>query len=228
VQMSIAKQINGSMGGASRPMSNTGSQDNEIDETNPSTPFPDSIAVSIPGTPLANGNFSTPSTILAAARIPPTRFEVYPRPQGQPPPKRRAGRPFGTRRRPSTPAKRNNGTPLSMTIGNSVQVSPSRNGTGKASPALNGLGNGLSTPTGTVRRTRSKLHESVNGLGFELSLGLGETAEDEGGEVRVNGLSVASASPRTLRGRGKVVEEVDDDPDAEGEEEPLDVVMADA
>jgi histone acetyltransferase SAS3 len=100
---------------------------------------------------------------------------------------------------------------------------------GKASPALNGLGNGASTPTTTVRRTRSKLHESVNGLGFELSLGLGETHEDESGEVKVNGARVSSVSPRTTRGRGKVVEmEIDEDIDAEGEEEPLDVVMADA
>ncbi|KAF2812406.1 uncharacterized protein BDZ99DRAFT_439527 [Mytilinidion resinicola] len=237
VQMALAKQVNGSAGGASRPMSNTGSQDNEADDGDPMTPFLDSIAVSTLGTPLANGNgnAATPPTVIAAYRIPPTRFEVYPPPPGMPAPKRRAGRPFGARRRPSTPAKRNsvNVTPLPMPLGNSTQISPSRNGTGKAmgkaSPLLNGVSNGVSTPSTTVRRTRSKLHESVNGLGFELSLGLGETPEDEGGEVRVNGTSAASASPRTTRGRGKVIEmEADEDLDAEGEEEPLDMVMADA
>jgi histone acetyltransferase SAS3 len=199
-----------------------------------------------PGTPLANG-----STIAAAGSqltgtvptIPPTRYEVFPHIPGMSTTaKRRPGRPFGSRRRTSTPQRVRN-LPLSAATApvSRIQLLPNRSGSGKGSP------NGALTP-GTIsgRRTRSKLGESVvNGINGD---------SEEGGAVkylngRRSGTRSQTGSPRNSRsskGKGKLLrsldtqDDEDEDEDAEGEvddedmdidaegEDDEDIVMADS
>lgn len=128
-----------------------------------------------------------------------------------------------------------------------MQMSPSRNGSGKASPSANGA----LTPSGSisVRRTRSKLGESViNRLGEEaIAVAVGEVKAVNGRRI---GTRSTSGSPKGLmngKGKEKVVEADTDgvngnghisgddidaegemDLDAEGEEDTVDVIMADA
>ena len=203
----------GSSGAPSRAISHTGS------DADPATPDALLAPPSQPGTPLPNGTGTsngaggTPTASAPASAappphpaslIPPARFEVFPPIPGMPSSKRRAGRPFGSRRRTSTPVRRGLavagvGVGVGVGVGKPVvQLSPGRSA--RASPSRNGA----LTPSGSVRRTRSKLGEMVNGVG------LGEEGEDEeedeeegvvrGGEVRsVNG------SPKGRgRGRGKI------------------------
>ncbi|KAF2465517.1 uncharacterized protein BDR25DRAFT_346061 [Lindgomyces ingoldianus] len=199
-----------------------------------------------PGTPLANG--STPALSISQPTrpfptIPPTRYEIFPPIPGQPTAKRRPGRPFGSRRRTSTP-QRNRNLPLSIATApvSKMQLSPSKNGSGKASP----LANGALTPTPggsmSVRRTRSKLGETVvNGLGDETP---------EGGEIKTvngrrSGTRSSNGSPnnaRNAKSKGKFVVADDEDQDmdveedtdgemdidAEGEEDTVDVSMINA
>ncbi|KAI8935104.1 hypothetical protein NX059_007699 [Plenodomus lindquistii] len=143
-----------------------------------------------PGTPLANG-----STIALAGShtddpaIPPSRYEIFPPIPGQPAQRRRPGRPFGSRRRTSTPNRiRNTSLSLHTAPVSKIQLTPSR--ASKASPSRNGNGNGAVTPgTVSLRRTRSRLGESVTN-GDEV---------EEGGAVKplvggggVNGRSMRS------------------------------------
>ncbi|KAL6707745.1 Histone acetyltransferase [Coniothyrium glycines] len=184
-----------------------------------------------PGTPLANG-----STIALAGShmdeplIPPSRYEIFPPIPGQPQHKRRPGRPFGTRRRTSTPNRpRNTSLSIHTAPVSKMQLSPSRNG--KGPPSANG---NLTPGTISLRRTRSRLGESVTN---------GEDVED-GGAVKaviINGRrstrSSASSlgSPRNgrdLKGKGRalpVEEELDEvDPDAEGDYDEDDGMDIDA
>jgi histone acetyltransferase SAS3 len=217
------------------------------DEGEPSTPAllrDESIngGSPTPGTPLANGSlsamsFSQPTSAFPA--IPPSRYQVWPPLPGQASTKRSRGRPFGSRRR-STP-QRVRSTPHSIATVpvSKIQLSPSKNGDGKASPTSNGA----FTPGGkNIRRTRSKLGEVLtNG-----------DDEADGGEVKsVNGrrsgtrsstgspnnkLLKAKARPIVLDDEDELGEpELGSDVDAEGEldidaegEEDDDIVMVGA
>ncbi|KAF2733435.1 hypothetical protein EJ04DRAFT_577633 [Polyplosphaeria fusca] len=172
-----------------------------------------------PGTPLPNGSVSAMSLsqqTVTAASIPPTRYVVFPYLPGQPTAKRARGRPFGSRRRTSTP-HRTRSTPHSIATAplSKIQFSPSKNGDGKASPTSNGA----LTPGGkNLRRTRSKLGEVfMNG-----------DDEEDGGEVKlVNGRrsgtrsgtrsSTGSPNIKTLKGKGKAIVVHDEDEDGENE-----------
>lgn len=235
------------------PLEETGPTVNEADP-GPDIPLEDAVDDGSPAppgtgadTPLANG-----STIALAGSaitsngpaIPPTRYEIFPPIPGAAAAKRRPGRPFGARRRTSTP-NRVRSTPLSIhtePVSRMQQLSPIRSR--RDSPSRNGA----RTPaTISVRRTRSRLGESVTN-GDDI---------DEGGEVKAvvtNGRRSTRSSassggspqvhPRVVinnssRGKGKVMpveeeqEEVEDvdadgdydeDDDAEGEsDEEMDV-----
>jgi histone acetyltransferase SAS3 len=183
----------------------------------------------VPDTPRGNGSTggiagSQPST--ENGHIPPTRYEIFPPIPGMPAAKRRPGRPFGSRRRPATP-HRTRSTPLAIATApvSKTQLSPSKNGSGKASPSLNGQ----ITPGGsvTLRRTRSRLGESV------LSGPVGDEMTEGGAVKAVNGYHTRSrsgtGSPKHANGKGKgkpvgneegTDEDEDgesDDPDADGE-----------
>ncbi|KAF2706327.1 hypothetical protein K504DRAFT_459617 [Pleomassaria siparia CBS 279.74] len=198
-----------------------------------------------PGTPLANGSTAAVAgSQLSGPLIPPSRYEVFPHIPGMPTAKRRPGRPFGSRRRTSTP-QRNRNTPLSIATAPVSRLQlPSRSHSGKTSPSANGA---LTPGTISGRRTRSKLGESV----FN---GTNGTEDDEGGAVkstngRSSGTQSHTGSPRQSRsskGKGTLLRALEDDIededlDAEGEvdeigdmdidaegEEDDDVVMANA
>ncbi|KAF2001868.1 hypothetical protein P154DRAFT_521348 [Amniculicola lignicola CBS 123094] len=215
VQLEEAAMQNGTTKNASIPG----------DEAGPATPaLPADESTNggspAPGTPLANGSTSgmptsNPSSVTLS--IPPTRFEVFPHIPGMPATKRRPGRPFGSRRRTSTPQRNRNMTlSINTAAMSKMQLSPSKNGTGKASPAAS---NGALTPSGSmsVRRTRSKLGETVvNGVDIDTM---------EGGEIKtVNGRRTRSStgSPNDAKlgkGKGRLVEIEDEDEDEEEEEE---------
>jgi len=205
-----------------------------------------------PGTPLLNGSMSLMSLNMPSSSqpaIPPTRYEIFPPIPGVSASKRRPGRPFGTRRRTSTP-QRNRNPPLTIAtapVSRTIQMSPSRNGSGRASP------NGALTPSGSinVRRTRSKLGESViNGFTQEASVDEDEVKAAKRKRMETRS---ASGSPKELKngkGKEKIVDvqektaghvngnlhdsgddmdaEGEPDLDAEGEEDVVDVVMGDA
>lgn len=207
------------------------------DEGEPSTPaLPAEESTNggspAPGTPLANGStMALDGSQLSAAKmpIPPTRYEVFPPIPGQPSTKRRPGRPFGSRRRTSTPQRnRNMSLSISTAPVSKIQFTPSRNGSGKASPSANGA----LTPSGplSLRRTRSRLGESViNGIDDD-------DESVEGGAVKpVNGrrsrTRSATGSPKDAKssnGKGKAIVTDDnqdeyEDADAEGEEDDEDM-----
>ncbi|KAF2628749.1 hypothetical protein BU25DRAFT_490375 [Macroventuria anomochaeta] len=239
------------------PLEETGPSADEPD-LGPDIPLEDSVDDGSPappgtgtGTPLANG-----STIALAGSaitsnepaIPPTRYEIFPPIPGQPATKRRPGRPFGARRRTSTPNRvRNTSLSIHTAPVSRIQLSPIRSR--RDSPTRNGA---RMPATISARRTRSRLGESVTN-GDDL---------DEGGEVKAvvtNGRrstrSSASSggSPRVIvnsssRSKDKVMpveeeqEELEDvdadgdyddeaeeemDVDAEGEEDD-DIVMGEA
>lgn len=187
----------------------------------------------MPGTPLANGSTVAVagSQIMNAPSIPATRFEVFPHVPGQQPPKRRPGRPFGARRRTSTP-QRNRSLNLSIATAPVSRIQFSPNGSGKASPSINGL----YTPSVSLRRTRSRLGESVVN-------GIEDDELEEGGEVKAPGRRTtrsSTKSPHTIKnakGKGKALpdeeeeeeedendenEDEDEDEDAEGEDDDED------
>ena len=168
-----------------------------------------------PGTPLANGSTAAiAGSQMSAPIIPPTRYEVFPHIPGMPTAKRRPGRPFGSRRRTSTP-QRNRNQPLSVATAPVSRFHlPSRGGSGKVSPTTNGA---LTPGTISVRRTRSKLGETVvNGINGD--------DVDEGGAVKAingrrSGTRSSTGSPRNSRSinaKGKLHRALDDD---EGEDE---------
>ena len=136
--------------------------------------------------------------------------------------KRRPGRPFGSRRRTSTPQRARHPA---------IQISPvpaSRirfpaNGSGNASPLVNGV-HTPKAPT-SVRRTRSRLGEVVNGADADEST--------EGGAVRSingrrSGTRSSTGSPRNIKGangKGKAAAEEDDDDEVDAEGEDVDELM---
>ncbi|KAL5115906.1 Histone acetyltransferase [Pleosporales sp. CAS-2024a] len=182
-----------------------------------------------PGTPLANGStiaLAGSQIAISEPLIPPTRYEIFPPVPGQPAARRRPGRPFGTRRRTSTPNRARN-TPLSMHTApvTKIQLSPSR--IAKGSSTANGA---LTPGTVSLRRTRSRLGESVTN---------GDDVE-EGGAVKamtINGRRSTRSSASSLgsphvvgkeikgKGRAKPVEKEqeqeqerdDGDADADGD-----------
>lgn len=208
----------------------------KADENEPNTaglPAEDSTngGSPVPGTPLANGSTvalagSQPSNPFLA--IPPTRFEVFPPIPGMPTVKRSRGRPFGSRRRTTSTPQRNRNTSLSISTAPIARIqlrSPSRLG-GKPSPTANGA----ITPSISLRRTRSRLGESVvNGVDAEEA----EEAEEGGAVKAVNGRSTRSStgSPRrtnTSKGQRSHVladDDMDEDIDAEGEDDDADGEM---
>jgi len=215
VQMSMAAKANG-LARASEDA--TG---DEADPTTPALPAEDSVngGSPAPGTPLANGStvaLAGSQMATSEPAIPPTRYEIFPPIPGQPAAKRRPGRPFGARRRTSTPNRARN-TSLSIHTApvSKIQLSPRR--VANSSPIANGA---LTPGTLSLRRTRSRLGESVTN-GDEL---------EEGGAVKsivVNGRrstrSSASSisSPRVAKdmkgkGRAMVLEEEQEDADADG------------
>ena len=173
--------------------------------------------------------------------IPPSRYEIFPPVPGQPAQKRRPGRPFGSRRRTSTPNRvRNTSLSIHTAPVSKIQLSPSRSAKNLMSPSANGA---LTPGTISLRRTRSRLGESVTN---------GDDVEDGGAvkAVLTNGRrsTRSSASSRgsiDLKGKGKALpieEEHDEDVDADGDydeeegdmdidaegEEDDDIIMADA
>jgi histone acetyltransferase SAS3 len=195
----------------------------EADPATPALPAEDSVngGSPAPGTPLANGStIALAGSQMATSEpaIPPSRYEIFPPIPGQPAAKRRPGRPFGARRRTSTPNRaRNTSLSIHTASVSKIQLSPSR--LAKGSPT-----NGALTPgTVALRRTRSRLGESVTN---------GDDVE-EGGAVKavtINGRSTRSSasslgSPRVgkdAKGKGRamvVEEELDEDADADGDYE---------
>ncbi|CAI6322340.1 unnamed protein product [Periconia digitata] len=176
-----------------------------------------------PGTPLANGSVVAVAgshITTATPSIPATRYEVFPPIPGQPPPKRRPGRPFGSRRRTtSTPHQRNRSQNLSIATAPVSRIRFSPNGGQQRSPTSNG---GAVTPgTISLRRTRSHLNKSITNADTD--------DVDEGGEVKALSAggrratrSTSTGSPHRPRGnklRGRVIEddEDEDDEDANGD-----------
>jgi histone acetyltransferase SAS3 len=207
VQMEMAAKANGST------KDHEGTTGDEADPATPGLPAEDSV----------NGGSPAPGTPLATSEptIPPTRYEIFPPIPGQPAAKRRPGRPFGTRRRTSTPNRARN-TSLSIHTApvSKIQLSPSR--IAKGSPTTNGA---LTPGTISLRRTRSRLGESVTN---------GDDVE-EGGAVKaviINGRRSTRSSASSLgspqigkdiKGKGKAMlveeeqEDMDADADADGD-----------
>lgn len=218
VQMELATKMNGVT------KEHEGTTGDEANPMTPALPAEDSVNGDspAPGTPLANG-----STIALAGSqmattepaIPPTRYEVFPPVPGQPASRRRPGRPFGTRRRTSTPNRARN-TSLSIHTApvSKIQLSPSR--IAKGSPTANGS---LTPGTISLRRTRSRLGETVTN---------GDDVE-EGGAVKAIGFhgrrstrSSASSlgSPRVgkdIKGKGRAMA-LEEEPEPEPEQEDHD------
>jgi histone acetyltransferase SAS3 len=177
-----------------------------------------------PGTPLANGStiaLAGSQTATSEPIIPPTRYEIFPPVPGQTVTKRRPGRPFGTRRRTSTPNRARN-TPLSIHTApvSKIQLSPSR--IAKGSPTRNGA---LTPGTLSLRRTRSRLGESVtNGDDVEEG-GAVKAVLTNGGSRRSTRSSGSSlGSPvvigKDVKGKGRatpVEEEHHDDLDIDAD-----------
>ncbi|KAJ4371499.1 Histone acetyltransferase [Neocucurbitaria cava] len=237
---------------------------NDNDEAaDPTTPgFPTTTENSVNGggspaptsTPLANGStVALAGSHIDEPSIPPSRYEIFPPVPGQPTQRRRPGRPFGSRRRTSTPNRvRNTSLSIHTAPVSKIQLSPSSSRAAKASPSS--IANGALTPaTISLRRTRSRLGESVVTNGDDVG-------REEGGAVKavvVNGRRSTRSSASSLgsprlggkgvsKGKGRalpVEEEVDEDVDADGDyddddggemdvdaegEDDDDVVMGDA
>jgi histone acetyltransferase SAS3 len=204
--------------GVQMGVSKTNGTGEEAEHITPALPRQDSTNGDspVPGTPLANG-----STVALAGShtdeptIPPSRYEIFPPIPGQPDRKRRPGRPFGSRRRTSTPNRvRNASLSIHTAPVSKIQLSPSRGAKALMSPSANGA----LTPGTILRRTRSRLGESVTN-GDDV---------DDGGAVKavvINGRrsTRSSASSRgsiDLKGKGKALpieEEHDEDVDADGD-----------
>ena len=224
------------------PLEETDPHPDEVDP-GPDIPPEDSVDGDSPappgtgtGTPLANG-----STIALAGSaitshepaIPPSRYEIFPPIPGQPAIKRRPGRPFGARRRTSTPNRvRNPSLSIQTAPVSRIQLSPVRSR--RDSPSRNGA----RTPaTVSVRRTRSRLGESVTN-GDDLEEGGEVKAPVTNGRRSTRSSASSGGSPRVIisntnRGKGKVMtveeeqedlEDVDADGDYDDEvEEDMDV-----
>ncbi|EUC31463.1 hypothetical protein COCCADRAFT_101223 [Bipolaris zeicola 26-R-13] len=182
-----------------------------------------------PGTPLANGStIALAGSHMEEPAIPPTRYEIFPPIPGQPAQKRRPGRPFGSRRRTSTPNRIRN-TPMAIHTApvSKIQLSPSRGAKAQMSPSANG--GGLTPGTVSLRRTRSRLGETVtNGDEVEHDASRGGGAVKpltlNGGRRSTRSSASSSRASFDLKGKGREVpiheeDEEDEDEDAEGEEE---------
>lgn len=214
VQMTMAAKTNGT--------SKNGSAGGE-DEEGPGTPAllaDDSIngGSPAPGTPLANGStvaIAGSQITSAASVIPATRYEVFPPVPGHAAPKRRPGRPFGSRRRTSTPQRHRS---QNMNIA-TAPVSRIRLPSGNATPSANGA---MTPGTISLRRGRSQLGQSVTN-GFNDEDEDDDDDDDEGGEVRPHRrrhTRSSTGSPRTAKkGKGRVVEEYEDEEEEEEEED---------
>ncbi|KAF1911151.1 hypothetical protein BDU57DRAFT_462246 [Ampelomyces quisqualis] len=173
-----------------------------------------------PGTPLANGStIALAGSQLATTEptIPPTRYEIFPPVPGQTASKRRPGRPFGTRRRTSTPNRTRN-TTLSIHTApvSKIQLSPSR--IAKGSPTANGA---LTPGTISLRRTRSRLGESVTN-GDDVEDGGAVKAVITNGRRSTRSSASSLESPNKGKGKAPAVPEVEeeaehDDPDADAD-----------
>ncbi|KAF1950888.1 hypothetical protein CC80DRAFT_454929 [Byssothecium circinans] len=213
VQLDMASKTNGiSQNGSSAGDEEDGGR------TTPALPAEESNygGSPAPGTPLANGSMvavAGSQITTAAPSVPATRYEVFPPIPGQPPPKRRPGRPFGSRRRTNSTPQRNRSQNMSIAT---VPVSRTRpfSPNSQHSPTANGV----LTPGSSLRRTRSHLNKSItNGDGDEV---------EEGGEVKAvssRATRSSTGSPRNQKNgrsnRRVVRDDEDDDEDAEGEED---------
>ncbi|KAH5433113.1 histone acetyltransferase [Parastagonospora nodorum] len=214
VQMDAAAKQNGST------QDQDGGTGDEADPSVPALPAEDSVngGSPAPGTPLANGStIALAGSQMATSEpaIPPSRYEIFPPIPGQPASRRRPGRPFGTRRRTSTPNRARN-TPLSIHTApvSKIQLSPSR--IAKGSPS-----NGALTPGTILRRTRSRLGESVTN-GDDVEEGGAVKAVLTDGRRSTRSSASSLGSPRVgkdIKGKGKAlpVEEEQDDPDADAD-----------
>jgi histone acetyltransferase SAS3 len=217
VQMDAAAKLNGT---TKDQEGGTG------DEADALTPVPGEGSFNggspAPGTPLANGStiaLAGSQTATSEPVIPPTRYEIFPPVPGQPATKRRPGRPFGTRRRTSTP-NRNRNTTLTVHTApvSKIQLSPSR--IAKGSPTRNGT---LTPGTISIRRTRSRLGESVVTNGDDVEEGGAVKAVIFNGRrrsTRSSGSSLGSpAIGKDVKGKGRAtpVEEEHDDQDVDAD-----------
>ncbi|CAN9093002.1 unnamed protein product [Alternaria alternata] len=230
--------------GVQMEMAKTNGTGDDVEAAIPTITAEDSVngGSPAPGTPLANGStVALAGSHMDEPAIPPSRYEIFPPIPGQPSQRRRPGRPFGSRRRTSTPNRvRNTSLSIHTAPVSKIQLSPSRGAKNLMSPSANGA---LTPGTISLRRTRSRLGESVTN---------GEDVEDGGAvkAVAVNGRrsTRSSASSRgsiDFKGKGKALpieeehdedidadgdydeEEGDMDVDAEGEEDD-DIIMQDA
>jgi histone acetyltransferase SAS3 len=216
VQMDAAAKLNGST------KDHDGATGDEADPSVPALPTEDSVngESPAPGTPLANGS----TVALAGSQmassdpaIPPTRYEIFPPVPGQPASKRRPGRPFGTRRRTSTPNRvRNASLSIHTAPVSKIQLSPSR--IAKGSPTTNGA---LTPGTISLRRTRSRLGETVTN-GDDVEEGGAVKSVLSNGRRSTRSSASSLGSPRIskdIKGKGKApaVEEEPEDPDEDAD-----------
>ncbi|KAH7093089.1 hypothetical protein FB567DRAFT_163159 [Paraphoma chrysanthemicola] len=229
VQKEMAARVNGFS------KDNEAGTGDEDDPLTPGMPAEDSVngGSPAPGTPLANGStIALAGSQMATSEpaIPPTRFEIFPPIPGQPASKRRPGRPFGTRRRTSTPNRvRNASLSIHTAPVSKIQLSPSR--LAKGSPTTNGV---LTPGTISLRRTRSRLGESVTN-GDDVEDGGAVKAVTSNGRRSTRSSASSLGSPRIakdIKGKGKAVlveeEEQEEDVDADGDydedaEEDMDI-----
>ncbi|KAF2036667.1 hypothetical protein EK21DRAFT_51632 [Setomelanomma holmii] len=201
-----------------------GGTGDEADPATPAMPADDSVngGSPAPGTPLANGSMiALAGSQMATSEpaIPPTRYEIFPPIPGQPSTKRRPGRPFGTRRRTSTPNRvRNSSLSIHTAPVSKIQLSPSR--LAKGSPTANGA---LTPGTISLRRTRSRLGESVTN-GEDMEDGGAVKAVTTNGRRSTRSSASSLGSPRVgkdIKGKGKAIlieeDEQDEDADADGD-----------
>ncbi|KAF2642551.1 hypothetical protein P280DRAFT_267809 [Massarina eburnea CBS 473.64] len=218
VQMDMATKANG----ASQNGSATGEENDGA--ATPALPAEGSAygGSPVPGTPLANGSMvavAGSQITTAAPSIPATRYEVYPPIPGQPPPKRRPGRPFGSRRRVNSTPQRHRANNMTIATAPPARMRPfSPNSGGQHSPSLSANGGTLTPVPSSLRRTRSHLNKSITN---------GDVEEMEGGEVkaiRTRGMRSETGSPKgAVNGRMRrvVLDEDDDEEEMEEEEEEM-------
>ncbi|KAF2841819.1 hypothetical protein M501DRAFT_927022 [Patellaria atrata CBS 101060] len=178
-----------------------------------------------PSTPNGNSYSALPSQIS----IPAFRFEVFPPIPGNSAKKRPSTRPFGTRRKTSTPLRRSTSN-LGLGVMNDSPIP-------------------IPTANASVRRTRSKLGEVVHGIDFPKENGeikdeeksptktngkgkiIGESAEKEVADEDANGDANADGDADTDadgEADADAEGEPDDDIDAEGEDVEADMLMVNA
>jgi histone acetyltransferase SAS3 len=179
----------------------------------------------VPGTSLANGStiaIAGSQSAVSDPTIPLSRYEIFPPIPGQPAAKRRPGRPFGTRRRTSTPNRtRNNTLSIHTAPVSRIQLSPTK--TGKGSPSANGP---FTPGSVSIRRTRSRLGESVTN-GDDVEEGGAVKGLTMNGRRSTRSSASSTDSPqvgRDTKGKGRVlpVEEELEDVDADGDYEDAD------